>query len=71
MEKAIATVGGLQVMARVLSIKAPSIIGWKNRGQVPADRCIAIEVATNGKVTRYDLRPDVFGRDPAAQDEVA
>lgn len=29
---------------------------------VPPVLCIPIEEATEGKVTRYDLRPDVFGK---------
>jgi DNA-binding transcriptional regulator YdaS (Cro superfamily) len=31
---------------------------------VPADRCLPIERATGGAVTRYDLRPDIFGDAP-------
>lgn len=31
---------------------------------VPTDICPAIEAATDGAVTRYDLRPDVFGPAP-------
>lgn len=30
----------------------------------PAHHCLAIEEATGGKVTRYQLRPDVFGPAP-------
>ena len=30
----------------------------KNRKQVPAGRCVQIEAATKGQVTRKDLRPD-------------
>lgn len=37
---------------------------WRSRKRVPAERCLAIEAATNGAVTRYDLRPDVFGPGP-------
>lgn len=32
--------------------------------KVPADICPKIEEATGGEVTRYDLRPDVFGPAP-------
>lgn len=43
----------------------------KNR-PIPADICPAIERATAGKLTRQQLRPDVFGDDlapaPAQQD---
>ncbi len=31
---------------------------------IPAEICPGIEAATKGKVTRYDLRPDVFGPGP-------
>jgi len=41
--------------------------GWNGR-RVTAERCIAIETATDGVVTRYELRPDVFGEPPAAAD---
>lgn len=32
--------------------------------KVPADICPKIEEATGGEITRYDLRPDVFGPSP-------
>ena len=34
---------------------------------IPAEYCRAIEQATNGKVTRYELRPDVFGVGPECE----
>lgn len=35
---------------------------WEaGRVKVPAERVAQIEAATNGAVTRHDLRPDVFG----------
>jgi len=39
---------------------APSLISeWASGGRpVPFDRCVAIERATAGAVTRRDLRPD-------------
>lgn len=37
--------------------------GW--RGKRPSRvMALAIERATNGAVTRYDLRPDIFGEAP-------
>lgn len=37
---------------------------WRHRagGKVPAEYCRAVEAATG--VTRYELRPDVFGAAP-------
>ena len=64
-DAAVTEVGTQAALAAILGIKSPSISEWRKRGKVPADRCIAIERATNGAVTRYELRPDVFGTKPA------
>lgn len=38
---------------------------WESgRQRVTAERAIEIETATNGAVTRHDLRPDIFGPVP-------
>ena len=34
------------------------------RGRVGPTACIAIETALGGQITRYELRPDVFGEPP-------
>ena len=64
LEQAIRIVGTQQELARKLGIRAPSVAEWRCRGRVPAERCAEIERATNGEVTRHDLRPDLF--DPPA-----
>lgn len=51
------SLGGPTVVARMLGIKVPSVIGWA--GRIPADRCPAIERAVAGRVTCEELRPDV------------
>jgi DNA-binding transcriptional regulator YdaS (Cro superfamily) len=61
-ERAIEIVGGPSALASKLGT-FPSVVGnWKLRKRAPAGRCVEIENATNGQVTRYDLRPDVFGK---------
>ncbi len=35
------------------------VVHWRNRG-VPAERVLEIEAATEGKVTRHELRPDLY-----------
>lgn len=58
-------------LATAIDLK-PNVVGnWRLRGQVPAERCIDVETATSGAVTRYDLRPDVFGPAPGNQAEAA
>ncbi len=63
LDRAVQSAGSQQALAQLLGIKPPSVSGWYDRRRVPAERCIAIELATG--VSRHQLRPDVFGPDPA------
>ncbi len=41
---------------------------WLNgKTRIPAERAIDIETKTSGAITRYDLRPDIFGVAPAVE----
>ncbi|MDN7803135.1 transcriptional regulator [Burkholderia gladioli] len=52
-------VGGKSALARLLGVKPPTVQQWSNGARpVAVDRCVAIERATSGAVTRRDLRPD-------------
>ena len=66
-ERSVAIAGGQTALARLLSVTQGRVWQWLNdsSAKIPAERCIAIESATNGAVTRYDLRPDIFGPAPA------
>ena len=57
MSELIQSLGGPTAVARMLGIKAPSVIGW--RGKIPTERCPAIERAMGGQRTCEELRPDV------------
>jgi DNA-binding transcriptional regulator YdaS (Cro superfamily) len=61
LDRAIEIVGGVGKLAAALSTRQSTVSNWRSRGHVPAERCLDIERATAGAVTRYDLRPDVFG----------
>jgi len=61
-QKAIEVAGGLSALASKLGIKPPSVHEWKARGRIPAERVLDIEAATG--VTRYELRPDIYGAAP-------
>ncbi|QQQ40937.1 helix-turn-helix domain-containing protein [Stenotrophomonas maltophilia] len=63
LDRAVQSAGSQQALAQLLGIKPPSVSGWYDRCRVPAERCIAIELATG--VSRHQLRPDVFGPDPS------
>jgi len=67
MRKAVELIGGNIEVARCLDVH-PSFISQMVTGHrlVPCKYVQSIEQATHGAVTRYDLRPDVFGVAPAA-----
>lgn len=75
LHRAVAIVGGQTALARALStaerpIAQGHIWAWLYRTKVtPPEFCIHIEQATGGAVTRYDLRPDIFGPAPSEQDK--
>lgn len=60
LERAIEIAGGLTALAEKLEVSPQVITNWRARG-VPADRVLAVETATEGNVSRHELRPDVFG----------
>ena len=55
---------GLAELARRCGVSYQAVRKWE-RGRVPAERCLDIEKATDGRVTRYDLRPELFGPPPS------
>lgn len=57
MSNIVRALGGPAAVARLLRIKAPSVVGWGDR--VPSDRCPDLERASDGRVTVEQMRPDV------------
>lgn len=70
-EKAIEAAGGVNALSQSIGVTPPAVSQWKARGIAPPERCIAIEQATGGSVTRYELRPDVFGLMPTPDEAAA
>lgn len=68
LEKAVSKVGVYR-LAMAIGVKHPTIHSWLRAGRVPAERVLAVEAATG--VSRYDLRPDVYGPAPDEQDRAA
>lgn len=70
--RAIEAAGGQSALADFLGVSVQAITKWKKRPlerQVPADRVVAVEAATNFSVKREELRPDLYlalGSDQAA-----
>ena len=55
---AINIVGGVTCLASILKVTKQAVSQWD---KTPAKHCLAIETATKKKVTRFMLRPDIFG----------
>lgn len=64
LERAIKIAGSQTALARLINKTQAHVWNWLQAGRVPGEHCIAIEQATGGQVTRYELRPDVFGDPP-------
>ncbi len=45
--------------ASLLGVTQSAVSQWI-RGRIPAERVLAIESATSGKVSRHELRPDLY-----------
>jgi DNA-binding transcriptional regulator YdaS (Cro superfamily) len=61
-EKAVSLVGGQANLAKAIGVSASFVNQWVTGVRpVPPTRCRSVEEATGGAVTRFDLRPDVFG----------
>lgn len=59
--------GSEYAVAEVVGVKQPSVNYILNSGKkVPAEWCLAIERATEGQVTRHELRPDLYPDEAAA-----
>jgi len=60
LEKAVDICGGQTALAKSINLTQPYIQNWLKRsnGIPPPEYCADIEKATNGLVTRRDLRPD-------------
>lgn len=60
--KAVEACGGQARLAEKVGVSLSAVNQWVHGLRpVPPARCLDIEGAAGGVVTRYDLRPDVFG----------
>jgi DNA-binding transcriptional regulator YdaS (Cro superfamily) len=50
---------GAAALARAIGVNSAIVYQWRTgRRPVPIEHCAAIEIATQGEVSRRDLRPD-------------
>ncbi|CAK0773300.1 transcriptional repressor of cell division inhibition gene dicB [Gammaproteobacteria bacterium] len=59
--KACFLVGSQAKIARALGITAPTVNQWISRARpIPPERVLPIVRATHGRITPYELRPDLY-----------
>lgn len=61
LNRAIAIFGNQSRLADAIGYSQHAVWHALKRGQVSAKMALAIHRATNGKVKKHDLRPDIFG----------
>jgi pyruvate,orthophosphate dikinase len=57
LDRAINEAGGVAALARAINVTSQAVSQWD---RVPAERVLAVETATQGKVSRHHLRPDLY-----------
>nr|VFK50205.1 MAG: Putative antitoxin of toxin-antitoxin system, YdaS/YdaT [Candidatus Kentron sp. TC] len=57
--KAIELIGGLTKTSLEVRVSVGAVNGWVESGKIPHKHVLAVEKATNGEVTRYDLCPEL------------
>lgn len=63
--KAIEIAGGQSALAVAIGTKQQNVWWWLNRKRaVPAEFVLPIERATSGRVSRHELRPDLYPSEP-------
>ena len=62
LEQAINILGNQTKLGEAIGCDQTTISSWliKYDGKVPAEKAPAIEIATAGQITKYQLRPDLF-----------
>lgn len=61
-ERVIELAGGASAIAKMCSVSPQAVQQWKISGRIPAERVLIIEKLVDGQVSRYQMRPDVFGK---------
>lgn len=57
-------IGSEAAMAVAVGVRQPSVnYILRNGKRVPAEWCLPVEHATGGKITRHQLRPDLYPAD--------
>ena len=59
-QKAVKIIGSVAKTAREMGVFRGSVYWWMERG-CPGEHVLKLEKLTGNKVSRYELRPDIYG----------
>jgi len=60
-QKAVRLAGSQTALANLLGISPQAVQKWVDQGKPSPNGCKQIEIALDGRVTRHELDPDLFG----------
>ena len=60
--KAAQLAGGVHALAQRIGVSRQALYQWRRR--MPAERVLAVERATAGRISRHALRPDLYPEAP-------
>lgn len=67
LQRAVKLVGGQSALARAVKVRQGHVWSWLNRSKrVPPEYAMKVEAATGGKVSKHELRPDLYQREVRA-----
>ncbi len=53
--------GGTGELAKIAGVRSQAVSIWKRTNKIPVERVLQIEKGLRYKVTRYEMRPDIYG----------
>jgi len=60
-EKTISLFGSQRAFGEAIGVRQQHVCYWLHKSKkIPPEYVLAIERATNGEVTRHELRPDIY-----------
>lgn len=63
-DRVVAILGSQRALAVACGVSDQAVVKWRRR--IPAERVLQIEAAVSQRVTRYELRPDLYPPEGAA-----
>lgn len=63
-KRAVEILGSQAKLGKACEVKQQIVYGWLHMANVPVDKAMLIEVATDGEVKKEDLNPEFFSKIP-------